>query len=103
MAKPEIILIGGHAYRWQEICQLRRQQLWNAAQPRQLALFERKADRRPATERSAAGRYAEPDLFRGHARAPIKRGMIANSLSYRPRRAPHHPGNASRSAAVRCF
>jgi hypothetical protein len=65
MAKPEIILIGGRAYRGQEICQLRRQQLepWNVAQPRQLALFELKDDRRPATERSAAGRYAEPTFF----------------------------------------
>jgi hypothetical protein len=27
VAKPDIILIGGHAYRWQEICELRRQQL----------------------------------------------------------------------------
>jgi hypothetical protein len=34
------------AYRWQEICELRRQQLgaWKAAQPRQLALFELKED-----------------------------------------------------------
>jgi hypothetical protein len=65
MAKPDIILIGGHAYRWQEICELRRQQLeaWKAAQHRQLALFELKDDCRPATERTAAGRYAEPTLF----------------------------------------
>jgi hypothetical protein len=27
MTKPDIILIGGHAYRRQEICELRRQQL----------------------------------------------------------------------------
>jgi hypothetical protein len=65
MAKPDIILIGGHAYRWQEICELRRQQLeaWKAARFRQLALFELKEDCRPAAERSAAGRYAEPTLF----------------------------------------
>jgi hypothetical protein len=65
MTKPDIILIGGHAYRWQEICELRRQQLeaWKAAQPRQLALFELKNDCRPATERTAAGRYAEPTFF----------------------------------------
>jgi hypothetical protein len=65
MAKPDVILIGGHAYRWQEICELRRRQLeaWNAAQSRQLALFEMKTDCRPATERTAAGRYAEPTLF----------------------------------------
>jgi len=65
MAKPEIILIGGHAYCGRETCQLRRQQLeeWNAAQPRQLALFELKDDCRPAAERTAAGRYAEPTLL----------------------------------------
>ena len=67
MAKPDIILIGGHAYRWQEICELRRQQLeaWKTAQSRQLALFELKDDRRPAAERTAAGRYQEPTLFAG--------------------------------------
>jgi hypothetical protein len=27
MAKPDIILIGGHAFSWQELCELRRQQL----------------------------------------------------------------------------
>jgi hypothetical protein len=67
MAKPDIILIGGHAYRWQEICELRRQQLeaWKAAQFRQLALFDLKDDCRPAAERTAASRYAEPTLFAG--------------------------------------
>ncbi|HMA74472.1 MAG TPA: hypothetical protein VKP67_23725 [Xanthobacteraceae bacterium] len=65
MAKPDTIMIGGHAYRWQELCELRRQQLeaWKAAQPRQLALFEVKTDCRPATERTAAGRFQEPTLF----------------------------------------
>jgi hypothetical protein len=32
-------------------------------QPRQLALFELKDDCRPATERTAASRYAEPTVF----------------------------------------
>jgi hypothetical protein len=65
MAKPDIMLIGGHAYRWQELCELRRRQLeaWQAAQPRQLALFELRDDCRPAAERTAAGRYQEPTLF----------------------------------------
>jgi hypothetical protein len=65
MAKPDTIIIGGHAYSWQELCELRRQQLeaWKAAQPRQLALFEPKTDCRPAAERTAAGRYQEPTLF----------------------------------------
>jgi hypothetical protein len=65
MAKPDIILIGGHAYCWQEICELRRKQLeaWKTAQARQLPLFELKDDSRPAAERTAAGRYREPTLF----------------------------------------
>jgi hypothetical protein len=65
MAKPDTILIDGHAFSWQEICELRRRQLeaWKAAQPRQLALFELREDCRPASERTAAGRYQEPSLF----------------------------------------
>jgi hypothetical protein len=65
MTKPDIIIIDGHAYRWQQLCELRRQQLeaWRAAQPRQLALFDLKDDCRPAAERTAAGRYREPTLF----------------------------------------
>jgi hypothetical protein len=65
MAKPELIVIEGHAYRWQEICELRRQQLAarQAAQPKQLALFALKEDQRPVAERTAAGRYQEPTLF----------------------------------------
>jgi hypothetical protein len=65
MFKPDTILIGGHAYSWQEVCELRRRQLeaWKAAQPRQLALFELKDDSRPPSERTAAGRYAEPTLL----------------------------------------
>jgi hypothetical protein len=65
MAKPDIVLVDGHAFSWQRLCELRRQQLEaiQAAQPRQLALFELKDDCRPATERTAAGRYAEPTFF----------------------------------------
>jgi len=75
MAKPDIICIGGQAYRWQEICELRRQQLeaWKVAQYRQLALFELKDDCRPASERTAAGRYAEPTFF---ADMPTRRGSV---------------------------
>lgn len=61
MAKPDII-IDGHGYSWQALCELRGQQLdaWKAAVAKQLALFELKDDRRPAAERTAAGRYREP-------------------------------------------
>jgi hypothetical protein len=65
MTKPGTILIGGHAYSWRQICELRRQQLeaWKAAEARQLALFDLKDDCRPATERTAAGRYQQPSLL----------------------------------------
>lgn len=65
MAKPDTILIDDHGYSWQQLCELRRQQLesWKAAQPRQLALFELRGDCRPATERTAARRYQEPSLL----------------------------------------
>jgi hypothetical protein len=65
MAKPDTIVIGGHGYSWQQLCQLRRQQLeaWNAAQPQQLTLFELKDDCRPAAELTAAGRYEQPSLL----------------------------------------
>ena len=36
-----------------------------AAQAQQLVLFELKEDRRPASERTATGRYEEPTLLSG--------------------------------------
>ena len=65
MSKPDTLIVGGHAYSWQRLCDLRRRQLEarQAAQPRQLALFELKDDCRPEAERTAAGRYREPGLF----------------------------------------
>lgn len=72
MARPDTLILGGHTYSWQAVCELRRQQLaaWHAARPKQLALFELKDDRRPAAARTAAGRYAEPSLFDGIAENP---------------------------------
>lgn len=65
MSKPDTIVIDGHAYSWQQLCELRRQQLdaWRASQPRQPALFELKEDCRPAAERTATGRYLEPSFL----------------------------------------
>jgi hypothetical protein len=65
MAKPDTIIVNGHAFSWQQLCELRRQQLeaWKAAQGAQPALFELRDDCRPQAERSAAGRYREPTLF----------------------------------------
>ena len=63
--KPDTIIIGGRAYSWRVILELRRTQLeaWRAAQPQQPALFDLVEDCRPKAERTAAGRYAEPTLL----------------------------------------
>jgi hypothetical protein len=65
MAKPDTIIIDGHAHSWRQLCELRRQQLdaWREAEGTQPALFDLKEDHRPAAERSAAGRYREPSLL----------------------------------------
>jgi len=70
MSPPDIIMIDGRAYSWRQLCECRRKQLeeWKARRPQQPALFELKEDCRPRTERSAAGRYAEPSLFDVRAR-----------------------------------
>jgi hypothetical protein len=65
VARPDTIIIEGRAHSWRQLSELRRQQLeaWQAAQPRQLALFELREDRRPPTERTADGRYREPTFW----------------------------------------
>jgi hypothetical protein len=65
MAKPDTLIVDGHALSWQRLCELRRQQLevWKTARPSQPALFELKGDYRPEAERTAAGRYREPTLL----------------------------------------
>jgi hypothetical protein len=65
VSKPDILIIDGHAFSWQRLCELRRQQLeaWRVAQIAQPALFELRDDCRPAAERTTAGRYREPTLF----------------------------------------
>jgi hypothetical protein len=65
MAKPDTILIDGHAHSWRQLCELRRQQLdaWREAEPQQPALFDLKEDHRPAAERSAVARYREPTFL----------------------------------------
>jgi hypothetical protein len=65
MAKPDILIVDGHAFSWQRLCELRREQLeaWRLSQMRQPTLFALEVDCRPATEPTAAGRYLEPTLF----------------------------------------
>ena len=59
---PRFIEIDGRRYLWRDILMLRRQQRGQAQAP-QPTLFELKDDVRPPSERTAAGRYAEPTLF----------------------------------------
>jgi len=72
MPRPATIEIDGRRYQWRDIVERRRQQIaaHDAAQARQLTLFDLKDDRRPATQRTAAGRYAEPTLFAALDRPP---------------------------------
>ena len=65
MAKPETIVVDGHGFNWQRLCELRRQQLeaWRAEQGRQLTLFELREDFRPSAERTASGRYEQPTML----------------------------------------
>lgn len=65
MAKADTLIIDGHGYSWQQLCELRRRQLEarKAAQPKQLTLFELKEDCRPTADRTAAGRYDEPTFL----------------------------------------
>jgi hypothetical protein len=65
MSRLATIELDGRRYLWREIIERRRRQIaaHDAAQARQLTLFDLKDDTRPATQRTAAGRYAEPTLF----------------------------------------
>lgn len=65
MRKPDTLIVDGHAFSWKRLCELRKAQLeaWRAAQAVQPPLFELKDDARPKSERTAAGRYAEPTLL----------------------------------------
>jgi hypothetical protein len=59
---PKFIVIDGKRYLWREILQLRRDQRKAARQP-QPTLFELRDDSRPASQRTAEGRFTEPTLF----------------------------------------
>ena len=54
---------GGKRYLWRDLVKLRREQREAARRAEQPPLFELREDSRPATERTAAGRYLEPSLF----------------------------------------
>jgi hypothetical protein len=60
---PKFIEIEGKRLLWRDVLKLRREQVQAAAKAAQLALFELREDSRPASERTAAGRFQEPSLF----------------------------------------
>jgi hypothetical protein len=63
MANPDTLIVDGHPYSWQRLCELRRQQLeaWRLSQPEQPALFALKADCRPQPEGADRSRLVSPD------------------------------------------
>ena len=66
MTHAPFLVIDGKAYRWKDILELRRAQLFaaGAVQASRLALFATlHDDRRPPAERTASGRYLQPGLF----------------------------------------
>jgi len=63
MPLPKFIEIDGKRHLWRELLQRRREQIEACAEPGQPALFELREDHRPASDRTAAGRYREPSLF----------------------------------------
>jgi hypothetical protein len=65
MVSADVFMLDGYAHSWRDLRELRRQQMEarKSSKPRQLILFELKEDRRPESERTAAGRYREPTLL----------------------------------------
>ena len=64
MSRPTNLMIDGRAYSWRELVERRKAQLAEAAKPEQPPLFpDLKEDYRPPSERTAAGRYQQPNLF----------------------------------------
>lgn len=63
MSAPRFIEIDGKRHLWRDLVRLRQEQRRAAAKAQQPPLFELRDDSRPATDRTAAGRYREPSLF----------------------------------------
>ena len=63
MPAPKFIDIDGKRFLWRDLVQRRREQVAAAAKVGQPVLFEMKEDTRPASKRTAVGRYSEPSLF----------------------------------------
>ena len=63
MSTSRFIEIDGKGHLWRDILRLRREQRKALARAQQPALFQLKEDRRPESQRTAAGRLREPTLF----------------------------------------
>jgi hypothetical protein len=61
--RRKFIELDGKRYTWADLLKLRREQQKAARQPSQETLFEVREDSRPASQKSASGRFAEPTLF----------------------------------------
>lgn len=62
MPLPKYIEIDGKRHAWRDILRMRREQR-DAAKKPQLTLFALQEDARPASQKTADGRYQEPLLF----------------------------------------
>ena len=77
---PRTIEIDGKRYVWHDILELRRQQLKEHRAAGQPALFELTNDRRPASQRMAAGRYRERCCSIPEIRSPAMSPCAARAL-----------------------
>jgi hypothetical protein len=61
---PKFIEIDGKRHAWKDIVRLRREQIEAERLVQQPTLFDVRYDSRPASQRTARGRYEEPTLFK---------------------------------------
>jgi hypothetical protein len=94
MSALRFIVIDGKRHLWRDILKLRRDQLRAHANAKQPALFELKDDWRPPAERTAAGRYLEPNLFDCNRRTSCDNGWprsLARDDATSPKSRAHTP------------
>jgi hypothetical protein len=87
MTRPAFIEIDGKPVRWRDLVARRREQLRACATAAQPTLFELKEDCRPESERTAAGRYSEPNLFSSRT-VPFARSAL--NVTHTPVHTPSH-------------
>jgi hypothetical protein len=65
MPRADTLIVDGHGFNWQRLCELRKRQLEarRASQAQQLTLFAMREDCRPEGERTSAGRYEAPTML----------------------------------------